>query len=522
MNLAQYINHPSTEQGDTRLLLVDDRPENLYALRQILAPEGYVLDLAPSGVEALRLLLRNRYACILCDVQMPQMSGLEFVKLVRADPTHSETAVMFITAFGGTNERLVEALELGALDYVTKPVEPQVLRAKVRVFVSLEQKRVEIARQRDLFHAAMSSLHEGVLVTDGATGAVFINDAMKQMYGGLLEPRSALGQLQALEVYAPSTRERLPESQNPFFLAEKAVGVLDRQIQVFTDSGEESYWNVSVLPIPSIARSAPIVAVVVRDVTAERDAMTEIQRKNRDLEQYAYAASHDLKAPLRHIRSFGNILQQELQGEENPAVQSALSFMIRAAEDMRELIDGLLQLSTAGAQALQRETIFVAQLVEEIWETELADVAPTDAILEKGDEDAVVWADRTALRRVLVNLLENSVKFRRPDVPLVISVNVEASSTMDRVIVRDNGIGVAPEHAERVFQVFQRLHPKGEYDGCGIGLALCKKVLELHSGRIWLSQDAGQSWGTTVVLELPRAKPGSSPRSGFPGSFTIN
>lgn len=221
MNLAQYINHPSTEQGDTRLLLVDDRPENLYALRQILAPEGYVLDLAPSGVEALRLLLRNRYACILCDVQMPQMSGLEFVKLVRADPTHSETAVMFITAFGGTNERLVEALELGALDYVTKPVEPQVLRAKVRVFVSLEQKRVEIARQRDLFHAAMSSLHEGVLVTDGATGAVFINDAMKQMYGGLLEPRSALGQLQALEVYAPSTRERLPESQNPFFLAER-------------------------------------------------------------------------------------------------------------------------------------------------------------------------------------------------------------------------------------------------------------------------------------------------------------
>lgn len=522
MNVAQYMGQSSTEQGDTRLLLVDDRPENLYALRQILAPEGYVLDLAPSGVEALRLLLRNRYACILCDVQMPQMSGLEFVKLVRADPTHSETAVMFITAFGGTNERLVEALELGALDYVTKPVEPQVLRAKVRVFVTLEQKRVEIARQRDLFHAAMSSLHEGVLVTDGATGAVFINDAMKRMWGGPLDARSALTQLQSLDVYSPSTREKLPENHNPFWLAERALGVLDRQIQVFTESGEERHWNVSVLQIPSTPRSAPIVAVVVRDVTAERHAMTEIQRKNRDLEQYAYAASHDLKAPLRHIRSFGNILQQELQGEESPAVQAALNFMIRAAEDMRELIDGLLQLSTAGAQALERESVFVAKLIAEIWDNELADVAPSDATLENVDEDAVVWADRTALRRVLVNLLENAVKFRRPEVPLVIGIDVEASSTMDRITVRDNGIGVAPEHAERVFQVFQRLHPKGEYEGCGIGLALCKKVLELHGGRIWLSRSESQVAGTSVILELPRAKPASSPRSGFPGSFTVN
>lgn len=522
MNVAHNLARPVSEELDTRLLLVDDRPENLYSLRQILSSEGYALDLASSGTEALRYLLRNRYACILCDVQMPEMNGMELVKLVRADPLHCETAVMFITAHGETNQLLLEALDLGALDFVTKPVEPQVLRAKVRVFASLQRKRLELAAQHDLFDATMGSLNEGVLVTDGAEGAVFVNRAMQRLWHSPIDLQHALRQFQQVPIYDVTTQDVIPTHKNPFHLAERGVPVVEQEILIFRDKPEAHYWSVSVLPINSEARRNPVVAVVARDITSERRAFVEIRSKNRDLEEYAYAASHDLKAPLRHIRSFGTILQQELRGVENAAAKGALDFMVQAAEDMRQLIDGLLELSTAGAAALERDTFSLNGLVQEIWERELAELVPGDAKLLFDATDGTVWADRGAMRRVFVNLLENAIKFRRKDAPLTVRVSVTELPTVDRILVRDNGIGIAPEHAERIFQVFQRLHSKSEYDGCGIGLALCKRVLELHGGGIWVAAQLGTLEGTTVVMELPRLVTGEANRDESGATRTVH
>lgn len=504
MNVVNNLARPLGEEPEVRLLLVDDRPENLYSLRQILASEGYALDLASSGTEAMRYLLRNRYACILCDVQMPEMNGVELVKLVRADPLHGDTAVMFVTAHSHTNQLLLEALDLGALDFVTKPIEPQVLRAKVRVFVRLQRKHLELAAQHDLFDATMGALHEGVVVTDGECGAVFVNRAMQRLWHSRIDLEVALRQFQHVPIYHATTHDVLPIHENPFYLAEQGLTVVAQEILLFREKTEGQYWNVSVLPVTSATRRNPVVALVVRDVTSERRALVEIRSKNRDLEQYAYAASHDLKAPLRHIRAFANILQQELQGTQTDAAKGALTFMVQAAEDMRQLIDGLLELSTAGVVALERETFAVGTLASEVWSKELADVAPPDATLSVETPTATIWADRGAMRRVFVNLLENAIKFRRKDVPLILRINVSQLPTVDRVTVRDNGIGIASEHAERIFQVFQRLHAKGEYAGCGIGLALCKRVLELHGGSIWVATQIGTQEGTSVVMELPR------------------
>lgn len=522
MNAVHNLVRSTADAPSARLLLVDDRPENLFSLRQILSSEGYALDLANSGTEALRFLLRNRYACILCDVQMPEMNGMDLVKLVRADPMHRDTGVMFITAHGETTQRLLEAFELGALDFVTKPVEPQILRAKVRVFASLEQKRVELAKQRDLFDATMGSLNEGVVVTDGAAGAVFVNQAMQRLWHDPIELPLALRQLQQVPVYNPATQAPIPLQENPFYMAEHAMPVFDQEILIFRDKMDGQYWSVSVLPVPDATRRKPIVAVVARDVTSERRAIVEIRSKNRDLEQYAYAASHDLKAPLRHIRSFATILQQELRGVESPAARGALNYMVQAAEDMRQLIDGLLELSTTGALALDRHTFLVNTLVQEVWATELAEVVPEDATLEIETSEAAIWADRGAMRRVLVNLLENSIKFRRITEPLRVRITVLEMPTVDRILIQDNGIGIATEHAERIFQVFQRLHSKGEYQGCGIGLSLCKRVLELHGGAIWVAPQSEAQGGATMIMELPRIMTNETTRTEVSGPRTVH
>src|SRR5690606_3755889 len=156
----------------------------------------------------------------------------------------------------------------------------------------------------------------------------------------------------------------------------------------------------------------------------------------------------------------------------------------------------------------------LAHLLRDVWEQQLRGADPIDAELVIQKNLPTVWADADALRQVAANLLSNSIKFRRQGQTLRIDVRGERLPTSSRVIFTDNGIGIRPEHAERIFQVFQRLHTKEEYEGSGIGLALCKKIMELHGGSIGVQSQSGT--GASFVLELPahRATASNENQSG--------
>jgi signal transduction histidine kinase len=239
----------------------------------------------------------------------------------------------------------------------------------------------------------------------------------------------------------------------------------------------------------------------------ERQA-EELTRSNRDLEQFAYVASHDLQEPLRKVASFCQLLQRRYAGQLDERADQYILFAVDGAQRMQRLINDLLAFSRIGR--------ITSGFTEVDLEKVVADAA---AQLENRREQSggqitwsglpVVLGEEPLLAALFINLISNSLKFRHPDRPPRVHIHTEQSGDEWNIFCEDNGIGIEPEYADKVFVIFQRLHPKDQYPGTGIGLAIAKKIIEFHGGRIWLDSD--QREGTLIRFTLPFVETGSSP-----------
>jgi signal transduction histidine kinase len=230
------------------------------------------------------------------------------------------------------------------------------------------------------------------------------------------------------------------------------------------------------------------------------DQAADLQRSNAELEQFAYVASHDLQEPLRKVASFCQLLQRRYAGQLDERADRYIEFAVDGANRMQTLISDLLQFSRVGR---------VHDSYREI-DLELVFTETTDslsiAIEESGAEITqetlpVVSGDQTQFGMLMQNLISNALKFRSPDRPPRIHLSAERDDGQWRFAITDNGIGIDPAYADRVFVIFQRLHNREDYPGNGIGLAMCKKIVEFHGGTI--AVDPGQDIGTRIVFTLP-------------------
>jgi signal transduction histidine kinase len=236
----------------------------------------------------------------------------------------------------------------------------------------------------------------------------------------------------------------------------------------------------------------------------------ELTRSNRDLEQFAYVASHDLQEPLRKVASFCQLLQRRYAGQLDERADQYIAFAVDGAQRMQRLINDLLAFSRIGRITagftdvdLNRVLTAVSAQFEERDGEVVFDGLPT------------VEGEEPLLTTLFVNLIGNSLKFRRPDVPPVIKVTAHRDGDEWVINVRDNGIGIEAEFADKVFVIFQRLHARDAYEGTGIGLAIVKKIVEYHGGRIWLDLDVEE--GTSINFTLP-VLPGSPEPEAAPAT----
>ena len=256
---------------------------------------------------------------------------------------------------------------------------------------------------------------------------------------------------------------------------------------------------------PSVSR---VILLAIEDVTerklAERRLAAqrrELQRSNAALNEFAFVASHDLQEPLRKILSFGERLGTSAGPVLDGNARQYLERMLSAAARMRTLISDLLaysQVATSSEPFAATDLAAIAREVVTDLETAIADAGGRIAVAEL----PVIDADALQMRRLLQNLLGNALKFRRKDVPVV--VDLGASSSGDgtcTITVSDNGIGFKTEHAEKIFRLFERLHARAQYDGSGMGLAICRKIVERHGGSIAATSTTCQ--GATFIVTLP-------------------
>ncbi|SCF03322.1 HAMP domain-containing protein [Micromonospora echinospora] len=226
----------------------------------------------------------------------------------------------------------------------------------------------------------------------------------------------------------------------------------------------------------------------------------ELVRSNRDLEQFAYVASHDLQEPLRKVASFCQLLQRRYAGQLDERADQYIGFAVDGAQRMQRLINDLLAFSRIG----RLTTGFTEVDLDRV----MAEVAGQTEVARQQAGAELTWSELPTIRgeeplltNLLANLVSNSVKFRRPDVPPRVHVSARLVDGEWEITCRDNGIGIEPEFADKIFVIFQRLHSKDAYPGTGIGLAIVKKIVEYHGGRVWVDTDTEE--GTAIRFTLP-------------------
>lgn len=390
------------------ILLVDDKIENLVALESILDSPDYRLVRAQNAEEALLALLAGEFAAIVLDVKMPGMDGIELAQMVRARKKTQHVPILLLTAHAP--DSMMAGYAAGAVDFLSKPIQFQVLRSKVAIFADLFRHRHALAESN-----------------------------------------------RALEAEIEERRR-----------AEERVRQLNEEL--------------------------------ARRVTDLGVANAELGVANAELEALSYKISHDLRAPLRQVAEFVRLLQDNAAGTLDAQSAEYLPLIKDAVKRMDRLIDDLWAFSHFSRVELVRTEVSLPPLVDDV-RSILEPTATGRTVEWRIGALPTVQADAAMLRQVLINLLDNALKFTRNRATAVIEVGCTTDEVEHIVCVRDNGVGFDPAYSNKLFGVFQRLHSQHEFEGTGIGLATVQRIIVRHGGRTWAESTLGE--GAQVYFSLP-------------------
>ena len=267
-------------------------------------------------------------------------------------------------------------------------------------------------------------------------------------------------------------------------------------------------WGVSSFMFPVSALVQNLASRTVRDALARarasearyRELVAELEAKNAELESFTYTVSHDLKSPLFTLRGFLGHMDRDLEAGNLARLKADLARIADAADRMRRLLDDLLELSRIGRFANPPQDVAFDVIAREAVELVRGGLDSRSVAVRIAPELPVVRGDRSRLVQAVQNLVDNAAKFMGDQQQPLIEIGLRAGGTLPVFFVRDNGVGIAPRHQERVFRLFDKLDAGGE--GTGVGLALVKRVVELHGGRIWV-ESPGEGGGSTFCFTLP-------------------
>ncbi|MDP8981589.1 MAG: response regulator [Acidobacteriota bacterium] len=507
------------EQIPVKILLVDDNPDNLVSLEAALDGLGQKLVLANSGMEALRHLLEDDFAAILLDVKMPEMDGFQTAELIRSRKRSRNTPILFLTGYK-SDEHLFRGYDLGAVDFLFKPIVPEVLRSKVGVFVELSRNTALLRRQAEIlgkaeqkFRSLLEAAPDAMIIGSEDGQISLVNSQVEMMFGFLRG-----------ELIGRNIQALVPDWTSDTSPLQTAVAANPpREFRARRKNGLEFPVEISLSPLQT--EEGLLVTSAIRDITERRRADEEIRdlnttleqrvtdrtqellrsnealrQSNDDLNQFAYAASHDLQEPLRMVALYSQLLQRKYDGQLDGEADQFISYVVGGAKRMEMLLKDLLAFSQTGAasegppSAVDCEEVILRVLLN------LQASIEQSGAKVSWEDLPTVEAHEIQLLQLFQNLVGNAIKYRSAEPP-VIYVRAENRGADWLFCVEDNGMGIEPEYAQQVFGIFKRLHGH-DYPGTGIGLAICQRIVERYGGRIWVEPRAGG--GSVFCFTLPQ------------------
>jgi PAS domain S-box-containing protein len=512
------------------VLLVDDEPTNLLALEAALEGRGLNLVKAVSGEEALRHLLKEEFAVILLDVRMEGLSGFDTARLIRGRDRTRHTPILFVTAYETSELSVAEAYRLGAVDYLVKPLLPEVLRAKVAGFVELHRRSEQIRdqaeelhrlEQRELehrlteaglrrFQAVIENSFEAVSMLDADGTVRYASPSTARNLGYI--PEEVVGR-NALDLTHPDDR---PITAALFARLLQRPG--GSETAAFRYRHKNGSWRWVEATWTNLLGEPSVRAVVsnYRDVTEQRELQNALHKEAERLaeaarhkDEFLAMLAHELRNPLAPLLNGVEVL--ELAGADPATLAETRAMLRRQARHLARLVNDLLDTSrlSQGKVRLERKPLDLAALVR----TAVADrrhaagQAGLEVVAAVPDGPVAAEADEARLTQVLTNLLDNAVKFTEAGGRVEVGLAADVAAGQAVLRVADTGVGIEPGLLTTLFEPFRQAdrsldRSKG---GLGLGLALVKGLVELHGGTVE-ARSEGPGRGSEFVVRLPLAE----------------
>jgi signal transduction histidine kinase/CheY-like chemotaxis protein len=545
---AQFAPAERSERG-LNILIIDDKVANLYSLKALLEKENqtdagafnYIL--CSSAEEGLKVAIKEELALILLDVQMPEMDGYEMATILKGNKKTAHIPIIFITAIDQNSGNMIQGFKVGAVDFLFKPLNPTLLKAKVDVFVSLHKREKELELKNKMLQNSIQILHETQFLLKGVLDSAFIGimacRAVKQEgrivdFEFMLLNKAAQQMLKRNDLFGKRMLEEMPGN--------KIDGLFDRYITV-VETGKsmnvEQYYDHEALDgwfhiLANKWEDGFVVAfedVTQRKITEEtiktanielnsaKEALVELNNDlenrvsirtdelktaqaeliktndtlksiNTDLDNFIYTASHDLKAPISNIEGLVTLLKSRMPGED-ARVHQLLSLIEESVARFKVTIKDLTQV--ARLQHEETEDVKVIEfgpIVQELKQTMANDIIKRKAQITEDYQVAHVQFSAKSMRSILYNLLSNAIKYCPAEVHPRIHIRTYATGPYIVLSVKDNGFGIKEADIPKVFKMFKRLHTNTE--GTGIGMYIVKRILENSGGKIEVNSEFGK------------------------------
>ena len=485
------------------ILIVDDNPDNIFSLQKLLESKNFKVDTAHSGEEALKKILKHNYALIILDVQMPDMDGFEVAENIAGFSKTKETPIIFLSAVNTDKRFITKGYNSGGLDYVTKPVDPDILMLKVKTFYRLyeqtqalkeiqqtleleverrKQAQKELRSKVDYLHTLLESLPQIAFSCDYQGNIDFVNGRWFQFSDS-----------------ASSFPETHPDDMPIDTALNESLGFgrpLEMEVRIRKrDVMDYSYQLLRVWPILENSKNNWIGTFT--DIDAQK-------RAEKEKDEFLSIASHELKTPLTSIKAYMQLLDRKLKLDRECAEAKYVSRVQGQVEKLNSLITDLLDLSKIdnGKLGINKKMFSLEHMVQNAIDSivQTHDQSNMNLYREGDISGLMVYGDEIRLEQVLVNFLTNAYKYAAGTEKVIVQCTV--INDFVKVSVIDFGIGIPANKQKEVFDKFYRVEETSfDFQGLGIGLYICSEIIRSHQGEIAVESSAGK--GATFYFTLP-------------------